>query len=61
VLLDTLTWSPIPVMIGRFQKAASLATGSNAKAHAGPMNAMTLSTKYILAANPGAWAPEQDG
>jgi len=48
-------------MIGRFQNAASLATGSNAKAQAGPMNAITLSTKYILAANPGAWAPEQDG
>lgn len=49
-----LTWSPIPVMIGKFQNAANLATGSNAKAHAGPMNAITLSEKYILAANPGA-------
>lgn len=48
-------------MIGKFQNAANLATGSNANAHAGPMNAMTLSVKYILAANPGASAPEHDG
>lgn len=38
-----LTWSPIPVIIGKFQYAASLATGCNANAHAGPMKAITLS------------------
>lgn len=57
----SLTWSPIPVIIGEFQKAANLATGSRANAQAGPINAITESRKCISAASPGAIAPEQDG
>lgn len=56
-----VTWSPIPVIIGVFQYAASLATGSNAKAQAGPIKAITSSLKCISAANPGALAPEHVG
>lgn len=51
----------MPVMIGVFQYAAKRATGSRAKAHAGPMNAITSSRKCISAARPGARAPEHDG
>jgi hypothetical protein len=38
-----LTWSPMPVIMGMFQYEANRATGSRAKAQAGPMKAMTLS------------------
>lgn len=55
------TWSPIPVIIGVFQYAARRATGSNANAQAGPMNAITSSRKCISAASPGALAPEHEG
>lgn len=60
-MLSLITWSPIPVIIGAFQYAANRATGSNANAQAGPINAITLSWKYISAARPGARAPEHDG
>lgn len=48
-------------MIGVFQYAANRATGSSAKAHAGPINAITSSLKCISAAKPGALAPEHVG
>lgn len=51
----------MPVMIGEFQKAANLATGSSANAHAGPIYAIAESRKCISAARPGANAPEHDG
>lgn len=44
----------MPVIIGVFQYAAKRATGSKAKAQAGPMYAITLSQKCISAAKPGA-------
>lgn len=47
--------------MGEFQYAANLATGSKAKAQAGPMKAITSSLKCMSPANPGALAPEQDG
>jgi hypothetical protein len=50
----------MPVMIGMFQKSANLATGSNAKAHAGPMKAITFCLNFMSAANPGDMLPEQN-